>query len=85
MDQAKYTIYPEIKKITKINQISVFVSELILFTSVRITCILYDINGIAIDSRMYILTDEDYSNWAQNDTYLINWAKNKIAEEFSFQ
>ena len=85
MDQAKYTIYPEIKKITKINQISVFVSELILFTSVRITCILYDINGIAIDSRMYILCDEDYTNWGQSDTYLINWAKNKIAEEFSFQ
>jgi hypothetical protein len=36
-----------------------------------------------IDTRVYILEDEDYKNWGSDDLYISHWVQEKLANEAS--
>jgi hypothetical protein len=36
-----------------------------------------------IDTRVYILVGEDYTNWGTDDLYIQHWVQNKLAREVS--
>jgi hypothetical protein len=75
------TIYPPLKKSITLNSITVDVFELKLFEYVKVACILYDLNNNPIDSRVYTLTGEDYLNWSNDDSYIINYCKKRLQME----
>jgi hypothetical protein len=85
METQFYNLYPEVKKVTKISTISVSVYEIVLFSHARISVMLYDINGAAVDNRLYTLENADYLEWGNSDTFIVNFAKSKIQEEFGSQ
>ena len=51
-----------------------------LFVGVNISVSTFDNNEKLIDTRIVYLTGEDYSNWNNDDQYIIN----KVAEKLGF-
>lgn len=48
------------------------------FTSAVIVLSLYDASNNLITTKSINLTGTDYTNWGNNDQYLINYIENKI-------
>ena len=71
-------LYPNIKRTSTICKFTYNILELILFKSVRIAVYLYNEHDILIDSTQFLFENEEYSNWAQNDSYIINLIKTKL-------
>jgi len=55
-----------------VNNIKIHIQNLVLFTSVSLTVRLYS-NKILIDNRSLILTGTDYTNWMNDDNYIITY------------
>ena len=81
--ESRFTIYPELKKIIKINKFSIQIQEVQLFQSAKIAVILYDIDGVPVDNRLFIIEGYDYTAWAADDSYIINWVKVRLGEELT--
>ncbi len=64
-----------IKKIEKVEIIEV---KVIPFTRATIRVMLRDINDIYIDNRDLEMTSEEYLEWLNDDTYLINLILQKL-------
>jgi len=60
-----------------INNIKIHVQNLALFTSVTLTIGLYQ-NNTLLDNRMLLLTGSDYTNWADDDNYIITYVLNAL-------
>jgi hypothetical protein len=56
------------------------VNTVILNTSARLSVRLYDQNNTIVNVQTMELTGEDYSNWNNDDQYIIN----KVAEKLGF-
>lgn len=80
------TIYPPIKKTVTMNQISVNVFEFKLFEYVKISVVLYDYDGNAIENRIFTIdTTNGYNDWTNDDKFIIEWAKKRLQEESNNQ
>jgi hypothetical protein len=55
-----------------INNITISVQNLVLFTSVSLAVRLYT-NKILIDNRFLTLTGDDYNNWMNDDNYIVTY------------
>lgn len=76
-----YSFYPPLKKEIKMNQFKVKVVELELFKYVRIAVALLDTDGNFVEQKFFNLVDDDYAQWSNDDTYVINFVKRKLREQ----
>ena len=64
---------PYVKPSVDITSVQIRVMNLVLFTSVSINAMLMDNNNKFIDAKQYTLTGDDYTNWSNDDTYIVNY------------
>ena len=83
MDTQTYTIYPPVKKAINMNSISITIFELKLFEYVKVACTLYDLDNTPQDTRIYIISGDDYKNWNNDDSYIVNYCKKQLQLEVS--
>ena len=76
-----HTFYPQLKKEIKINQFKIKVLELELFKHLKIVVALLDTDGNYVEQKFYTLDGDDYLQWANDDTYVINFVKRKLREQ----
>ncbi len=81
MDSKTYNLYPPIKITTSLNSFSVNVFELKLFEYVKLACVLYNIDGVPMDTRIFVLEGEEYTKWSSDDQYIISYIKAKLNGE----
>jgi len=55
-----------------INNIKIKVNKLVLFTSVSL-CVNLLNNNRLIDNKFFTLTGTDYTNWTNDDTYIVTY------------
>lgn len=60
-----------------INNIKIKVSKLILFTSVSL-CVNLLNNNTLIDNKFYTLSGTDYTNWMNDDTYIVTYVLTQL-------
>lgn len=68
----------EVAVINKITSITIQVASIILNTSAVLLVSLYDENDKYISTVNLDLTGDDYSNWGNDDTYLLTYVSNKL-------
>ena len=82
MESLLDTPFQTVKIATKI-QVSVY--EFVLFKRIKLSVKLCDNNGQVIDTKLFSLENDDYTNWEANykgnDQYIIDWVKIKLNEE----
>lgn len=54
--------------------------ELILNTSATFRVVLYDIDGVSINTQFVVLSGTAYSDWGSNDEYVVQY----VATELGF-
>jgi hypothetical protein len=64
---------PYVKPSVDITSVQIRVMNLVLFTSVSINAMLMGNNNKFIDVKQYTLTGDDYTNWSNDDTYIVNY------------
>ena len=52
--------------------------ELILNTSATFRVVLYDIDGVSINMQFVVLEGTAYSNWGNNDDYVLQYVANQL-------
>ena len=53
-----------------------------LFKFVRIAVILIDNDGNIIEQKFYRLEGDDYNNWSNDDTFIVNYVKKQLQSEY---
>jgi predicted HAD superfamily phosphohydrolase YqeG len=81
MSTGKTVFYPQVVKVVKINQFKIVDVKIDLFKSASYTALLYDVDDNLCDSRFYTLTEDEYSQWYNDDNYLIKITKDKLQQE----
>jgi len=76
-----YILYPPIKRVQKINQFKVEVSQMILFQSVSLNVILYDADEKFVCVKMVRLEGDDYTAWSDDDSYIIKYVREQLQKE----
>lgn len=66
----------EVIQIHKVKKVSVSVSKLELNVGCDILVNMYDINNSVVKQDILILRKDDYSNWANEDNYILNYVCN---------
>jgi hypothetical protein len=69
------SIITTVKTITSFN---VRVQQLELFKSVSLIVMLFDTDGIVIDTKFMTLEGQDYLAWNNDDQYILNYVANKL-------
>ena len=64
---------PYVKPSVDITNVQIRVTNLVLFTSVNLNVLLMDSNNNFIDAKQYTLTGTDYTNWSNDDSYIVNY------------
>jgi hypothetical protein len=67
---------PLVKSYT-INNVQIRVMNLILYKCVNVHATLMD-NDTYVDSKMFKLENEDYTNWGNDDSYITNYVLTKL-------
>jgi len=60
-----------------ITNVQIRVMNLVLFTSVSVSVSLFDTNQY-IDSKQYTLSGDDYTNWMNDDSYIVNYVLTQL-------
>jgi hypothetical protein len=60
------------------NKIGIFITKLILYTSVNIAVHFYNSTGGVIRVENLKLEGEDYANWSSDDSYIETYVLNKL-------
>ena len=76
-----FNVYPNIKQSVTICKASITIQSYIMFKSATLMVSLYDTDDNYISVKVYTLEGTDFSNWGTDDTYVINWVKNKLQNE----
>lgn len=63
---------PYIRPTMNITNLQIRVVNLALFTSVSLNVILFENNNY-IDSKTYTLSGDDYTQWMNDDSYIVNY------------
>jgi len=72
-------IVPVDKTTTKtVVRFALDIIELILNTSATFRVITYDIDGASIETQFVVLDGTAYSNWGNNDEYVVQYVANKL-------
>jgi hypothetical protein len=77
-DITMFNVYPNFSITKRIVKAKIGVMEYIPFTSAKISVLLYDENYCVVDSRIYLLENQDFGSWGTDDKFLINWVKTKL-------
>jgi hypothetical protein len=59
--------------VNKVYSISINVNNIVLFQSANIVVNFFDINKIFISTQLLTLAGDDYTNWGDDDEYIINY------------
>lgn len=79
MADNKTKIQPkEVAVINNITSITIQVSSIIFNTSAILLVSLYDNNDKYVSTVNLDLTGEDYTNWGNDDDYLLQYVSNKL-------
>lgn len=72
---SKTILDPPVIKTTsiKITSFSVSVNSLELFKSAKLYVLFYSDDGSTVDSKIMILTGNDYAMWKEDDQYIIDY------------
>ena len=72
-------IVPVDKTTTKtVVRFALDIIELILNTSATFRVITYDIDGASIETQFVVLDGTAYSNWGNNDEYVVQYVANQL-------
>ena len=72
-------IVPVDKTTTKtVVRFALDIIELILNTSATFRVISYDIDGASIETQFVVLEGTAYSNWGNNDEYVVQYVANQL-------
>jgi hypothetical protein len=72
-------IVPVDKTTTKtVVRFAMDIIELILNTSATFRVISYDIDGASIETQFVVLSGTAYSNWGNNDEYVVQYVANQL-------
>jgi hypothetical protein len=72
-------IVPVDKTTTKtVVRFALDIIELVLNTSATFRVISYDIDGASIETQFVVLAGTAYSNWGNNDEYVIQYVANQL-------
>ena len=64
--------------VTTITSFSIEVTDVVLFTSVRLRVNLFDANGRRVDCNFLMVEGEDYVAWGNDDQYIVNFVSTKL-------
>jgi hypothetical protein len=79
MDDSKVPVEPyTLVKTNIINSIRINVNNIVLFTSVTVGVTLFDENSVPVDNRRLVLSGTDYTNWSNDDTYIVDYVLNAL-------
>lgn len=59
------------------------IQSMTLGISATIAVVIMTEDNSVIDTRVYILEGEDYTNWGSDDLYIQHWVQEKLAREVS--
>jgi len=72
-------IVPVDKTTTKtVVRFALDIIELVLNTSATFRVISYDIDGASIETQFVVLEGTAYSNWGNNDEYVVQYVANQL-------
>jgi len=72
-------IVPVDKTTTKtVVRFALDIIELVLNTSATFRVITYDIDGASIETQYVVLEGTAYSNWGNNDEYVVQYVANQL-------
>ena len=73
-------IYPNLKRITNIVKFRYTILEIQLFTLIRVAVYLYNEHDCLIEATQFVIQGQEYSNWGQDDKYIVSLIRQKIQE-----
>jgi hypothetical protein len=68
---------PYTRPTMNITNVEIRVMNLVLFTNVSVSAVLFEDRNY-IDSKQYILSGDDYTNWMNDDSYIVNYVLNQL-------
>jgi hypothetical protein len=77
MNQTIYDIEP-ITRTKLITKMKIEVMSILLFESCNIRILFCDDDNSIIDCKILIMENEDYTNWSNDDNYIIDFVKKNI-------
>lgn len=84
MQEVSVNIYPPFKKYLVGNRMILRPIEIKLFESIKVLAQIYnDSTNELIDSKMYLISGDEYTSWASDDQYIVNLIKQKLSQENS--
>jgi hypothetical protein len=84
MQDVSVNIYPPFKKYLVGNKIIIRPIEIKLFESISVLVqIVNDSTNDTVDTKIYLISGDEYSAWASDDQYIVNLIKQKLSEENS--
>jgi len=73
-------VYPNIKVYKTICKAHVKIIEIKLFESITIMVRLLDQSNVIVESRILVMDKTNgYDQWANDDTYVLNWVSTKLS------
>jgi hypothetical protein len=73
-------VYPNIKVTKTISKAHVKIIEINLFESITIMVRLLDQSNVIVESRILVMDKTNgYDQWANDDTYVLNWVSNQLS------
>lgn len=79
MSSIEVNIQPkEFVTVRRSNKIAIFITQVFLFEKAEIHVHFLDENGICIEVEVLTMEGSDYSSWADNDQYVIDWTLGKL-------
>jgi hypothetical protein len=82
MQDVSCNIYPPFKKYLVGNRITIRPIEIKLFESIRVLVQIYnDSTNDLIDTKIYVISGDEYTSWSNDDQYIVNLIKEKLSQE----
>ena len=82
MQDVSCNIYPPFKKYLVGNRITIRPIEIKLFESIRVLVQIFnDTTNDLIDTKIYVISGDEYTSWANDDQYIVNLIKEKLSQE----
>lgn len=78
MDKPTEIVPAQVTQVNNINYIKVSVDRIELFKSARLSVQLMNDNKVTVDVKQFDLKGTDYTNWSNDDQYIINYVLNKM-------
>jgi hypothetical protein len=75
----------EFVTVKTISKIAIYVVRVDLFQKAEIHVNFLEDNGCSIDVKVLVMEGEDYSSWASDDQYVVDWVLTKLELSSSTQ